>query len=102
MRAILFMDKDIAKIGKDRVIADNTRQSNLLVAIIQTEDQRVGKGALGTLAWTPHGPVSARKKITDRIQIKPLWISTDGELTLMNFKELWHDVSLSWVILSNS
>ncbi len=43
MGAIVFMDEDIAQIGKDGIIADDARQTDLLVAIIEAEDQRIGK-----------------------------------------------------------
>ena len=34
MRAIIFVDEDIAEIGEDRVIADDARETNLLFFII--------------------------------------------------------------------
>ena len=37
--AIIFVDEDIAEIGKDGVIADDARQTNLFVAIIDAKDK---------------------------------------------------------------
>ena len=85
MRAILFVNKNIAEIGKDGVIADNPRETNLFFAIIQTEDQRIGKRPLGPFTRATQCPISAREKITNGIHIEPRGVSADGEIIFMGF-----------------
>src|SRR5689334_6939083 len=85
MCAIIFMDEDIAKIGKNSVITDNSRESNLFVAFIDSEDKRVFEGTFSTFAWTTHCPVGACKKITDRINIETRRIGTDRKVFAVSF-----------------
>jgi hypothetical protein len=95
MGAIIFVDEDVAKVGKYGVIADNTPQPDLFFAVINAEDQRVLESAFGAPAWTCVCPVGAPQKITDHINVKTLRICANGEWMAMGFDNLWHGVSVS-------
>lgn len=100
MRTVVFVDENVTEIGKDRVIADDPRQADLFLAIIQAEDQGIGESTFRAFAWTPQRPVGAPEEVTDGIQVEPGGVSADSEILFIDFKKLWHGASLSWVILS--
>jgi len=98
VRAILFVDEDIAEISKDGVIGNDARESYLLFSIVESEDERVGKCAFGAFARASLCPVGARKKVNNRVHIEAGSVGADGEFILARLKYFLHGVSLSWVI----
>src|SRR6185503_18765502 len=102
MRAIIFVNEDIAEICKDAVISDDARKTNLLISIIQTKDERVCNCTFGALARPSLRPISTREKINDGVHIQPRGVCADGEIFTIDFNDLGHGVSLSRVILSLS
>ena len=82
---IIFVNEDIAKIGDNGKISDDTSHAYLLVALIQAKDKRVGKCCIRTLARTCLCPIGAGKKIIHGIHIQSGWIRADGELITMYF-----------------
>ena len=95
MRAIVFMDEDIAKIGEDRIIADDPRKTDLLLAVVEPEDKRVGKRSFRPFARSSLCPVGAREKVADGINVEAGRVSADGEIIFVDFNQLWHGVSVS-------
>src|SRR5687768_4297553 len=98
--AIIFVDKDIAEIGEDGIVTDDTREADLPFIIIQTKYKRVGKRAFRAFTRAPFCPVGACEKIDNRVPVQPRRICTDCELITMNFDDLGHGVSLSYVLSS--
>jgi hypothetical protein len=99
LRTILFVDEDIAEVGEDGVIADDARDADLLIAVIETEYKRVAERAFGAFARSTRCPVGACEEVTDGIYVESCWVCADGEIVFVCFKKLWHGASLSWVIL---
>ena len=67
--AIIFMDEDIAQIGKHGAVGHNAGKADLLVAIIDSKVNREPNGLLDHLTRTFICPISKREKVTDRVDI---------------------------------
>src|SRR5262249_49402374 len=100
VRSIVFVDKYIAQIGEDSEIRDDPREADLFLPIVQPKNERIGKRTRCPFSWTSLGPIGAREKIANFIQIQSCRISANSELVLFCFEYFLHGVSLSWVILS--
>jgi hypothetical protein len=95
MGTVVLVNEYITKIGKDRVITDDTCHTDLFLAIIDSEDKRILVCAFRILPGTQVCPISAFKKIANRVHIQPLRIGANDELLVLYFKYLWHGASLS-------
>ena|SRR5215207_2351577 len=93
--AVFFVDEHIAEVCKNRVIADDPRNTDLLISSIDAEHKRIFKRAFGAFPWTCVRPIGLLEKIADGIKIEPRWVGADGELVALGFEDLWHGVSLS-------
>lgn len=93
--AVVLVDEDIAEVGEDGVIADDTRDTDLLVPVIDAEHKRVLDGAFRAFTRTCACPVGTFEKIANGIYVQACRVRADGECVAMRFKDLWHGESLS-------
>ena len=70
LSAIIFVDEDIAEIGKDCMISYDTRKADLFTAIVDAEVQRMLDGTFDQVARTFICPVGAGEKITNGFDVK--------------------------------
>ena len=98
MRAIRFVNEDIAQIRKDRVIGDNARKADLFFLIVQAKDERIGKRTFDAFARASLRPIGAREKFNNCVDVEADRIRADDELIPPHFDDFLHGASLSWVI----
>lgn len=93
--AVVFVDEDIAQVGKDGVVADDAGETDLPVAVVETEDQRMVEGAFGAFARTSRCPVGAGEESGDGVTVEAGGVGADGEVVPVDFGHLRHGVSVS-------
>src|SRR5580658_9003063 len=80
--AMRFQHKNIAEVGHGGEVADHAGKSDLrIAAFIDAEAQRVLYRPRDDFPRNTLGPIAIRQKTVNHIQIEPLTVGADQELT---------------------
>lgn len=67
LAAVRLEHIDVGQVGNRRFVCHDAGRSNLLIAVKQTEAQRIGDRTLDDLQWYAGRPIASRQKGMDRL-----------------------------------